>query len=176
YPQAQLVIAGGATLFDYQAYRDAFFTEVANLELEASHLILPGVIADRDLPTLYQAANAFVFPSLKEGWGLVVLEAIASGLPILTSRQPPFTEFLSDQQALLVNPHQPAAIAQAMQQMIQPDVAKSLLDQSQPLCEFYTWDHSARLHVDGYRRLLTASQICDHPIPLVTYARNSLPD
>jgi glycosyltransferase involved in cell wall biosynthesis len=48
-------------------------------------LILPGVIPDRDLPALYRIADAFVFPSVKEGWGLVVLEAIAAGVPVITS-------------------------------------------------------------------------------------------
>jgi glycosyltransferase-like protein len=172
YPQAQLVIAGGATLFDYQPYRDAFFAEAADLSITIGEsLILPGVIADGDLPTLYQAADAFVFPSLKEGWGLVVLEAIASGLPVLTSNQPPFTEFLSDQQALLVNPHQPEAIAQALLQIIQPHVTTCLMEQSQSLCQVYTWNTSAQLHVEAYRRL-TAT----HSTPLLTYARNSLSD
>ena len=70
-PQAQLIIAGGATLFDYQPYRDRFFALAAQLKIEiGTALMLPGVIAEADLPALYRTANAFVFPSLKEGWGL----------------------------------------------------------------------------------------------------------
>jgi glycosyltransferase involved in cell wall biosynthesis len=49
---------------------------------------------------LCRCVNAFVFPSLKEGWGLAVLEAIASGLPIVASNIPPFTEFLDNSKAL----------------------------------------------------------------------------
>ncbi|MEM6256585.1 MAG: MSMEG_0565 family glycosyltransferase [Cyanobacteria bacterium P01_D01_bin.156] len=94
-PQAQLVIAGGATLFDYRAYRQEFIKLVEAYEL-ADSLILPGVVPDADLPGLYRLADVFVFPSVQEGWGLVVLEAIASGLPVLTSNQAPFTEFLSE--------------------------------------------------------------------------------
>lgn len=125
---------------------------MASLDIKVGEsLILPGVIADDDLPTLYQAADAFVFPSLKEGWGLVVLEAIASGLPVITANQPPFTEFLSEQQAVLIDPHDPQAIAQAMLQIVQPHIAQSYIDQSRTICEFYTWEHSAKLHLAGYR-------------------------
>jgi glycosyltransferase-like protein len=155
FPQAQLVIAGGATLFDYQPYREQFFTEVRHHNLaEGDALILPGVIADGDLPALYQSANAFVFPSVKEGWGLVVLEAIAAGLPVITANQTPFTEFLTSQQALLVNPGDVNAIAEAMLEGVQPSVAQSLVAHSQSVCETYTWEASARLHLSHYRQLL----------------------
>lgn len=62
YPQAQLVIAGGATLFDYQDYRDQFFQQVQALQIGIGRsLILPGVVADADLPVLYRCADAFCF-------------------------------------------------------------------------------------------------------------------
>ncbi len=155
YPHAQLVIAGGATLFDYQSYRDQFFALAAQLGIEiGTSLILPGVIAEADLPALYRTANAFVFPSLKEGWGLVVLEAIASGLPVITANQPPFTEFLTPTQALLVDPRDPAAIAQAMLDVVQPAIAQSLIQQSQSICQRYTWHTSAQLHVEQYEKLM----------------------
>jgi glycosyltransferase-like protein len=154
FPQAQFVIAGGATLFDYQDYRDRFFAEVDRLGVGKS-LVLPGIIAEIDLPLLYQAADAFVFPSLKEGWGLVVMEAIASGLPVVTSRQPPFTEFLSKQQALLVDPQDVGEIAQAMLQVMRPDLAESLIAKSQGLCDIYTWENSAKMHINAYRQLLS---------------------
>lgn len=154
-PQAQLVIAGGATLFDYQAYRDDFFALVRELEIEIGRsLILPGVIDDADLPALYRSADAFVFPSTKEGWGLVVLEAIASGLPVLTANRPPFTEFLTAEQAILVDPEDVGAIAQGMLQLSQPAVAQRLVQTSQPILQHYTWESSARLHGAAYRKLL----------------------
>ncbi|MBM0741524.1 MSMEG_0565 family glycosyltransferase [Phormidium sp. CLA17] len=156
YPSAQLVIAGGATLFDYQSYRDDFFAQVKSLGVKIGEsLILPGVIFDADLPALYHAADAFVFPSVKEGWGLVVLEAIAAGLPVLTANQLPFTEFLTDAQAMLVDPNSSAAIAQAMRQMIQPDTTRSLIHHSQSILPSYTWEKSARKHADEYQKFLT---------------------
>lgn len=155
YPQAKLVIAGGATLFDYQPYREAFFdqAEIAGMQIGKS-LILPGVLPESDLAALYQAADAFVFPSLKEGWGLVVLEAMASGTPVITSNQPPFTEFLSDASALLVNPQSVAAIAQAMVTVIEPSVAQLLVQEGQAISARYTWDQSATMHLTHYQALL----------------------
>lgn len=154
HPQAQLVIAGGATLFDYQDYRDQFFAlaNAQNIEIGRS-LILPGVVADRDLPALYRTADAFVFPSSKEGWGLVILEAIASGLPIVTSNQPPFTEFLTPEQALLIAPHAPETIAQAMLNIVQPHIAQRLVQNSQSVCTQYTWEASARMHLQQYEKV-----------------------
>ncbi|MDX2215184.1 MAG: MSMEG_0565 family glycosyltransferase [Oculatellaceae cyanobacterium bins.114] len=154
HPQAQLAIAGGSTLFDYHSYRDEFFATVQTLGIPDHSLIVTGVIPDPLLPALYRAADAFVFPSVKEGWGLVVLEAIASDLPVITSNQPPFIEFLSSEQALLVDPHVPQAIAQAMLTVIQPEIGRSLVQQSQSVLSTYTWSASAQLHLQHYAQLL----------------------
>jgi glycosyltransferase-like protein len=154
HPQAQLVMAGGATLFDYQDYRDQFLAYAEHLGLQDSGaLILTGVIADAELPTLYHLADAFVFPSLKEGWGLVLLEAMAAGLPLITSNQAPFTEFLSPDQALLVDPHSATAIAQAMRQVAQRAVP-SLVQHYQPILAQYSWKISAKLHLSYYQQSL----------------------
>jgi glycosyltransferase-like protein len=151
YPQAQLVIAGGDTFFDYSFYRQQFFEIVQQLGISDDSLVLPGVITDADLPILYSCADAFVFPSVKEGWGLVVMEAIAAQVPILTSNIPPFTEFLDAPQALLVDPESIAAIAQGMIQILQPDVARSLVQQSQSVLAQYTWARAAQMHLECYR-------------------------
>ncbi|MEL6129267.1 MAG: MSMEG_0565 family glycosyltransferase [Cyanobacteria bacterium J06627_3] len=151
-PQAQLVIAGGATLFDYQAYRQEFMELVSAYDL-ADSLVLPGVVPDVDLPTLYRLADVFVFPSVQEGWGLVVLEAIASGLPVLTSNQAPFTEFLSEQQAMLVAPENVAEIATTMLTLLNPDIARSLIQNSRPIIDQYSWQRSAQMHLELYADL-----------------------
>ncbi|MCY7274426.1 MAG: MSMEG_0565 family glycosyltransferase [Phormidesmis sp. CAN_BIN44] len=152
HQMAQLVIAGGATLFDYQTYRDDFFALADRLGIQIGRsLILPGVVSDAELPILYRTVDAFVFPSTKEGWGLVVLEAIASGLPVITSNQPPFTEFLSETQALLVSPDSIDEIASAMRSVIQPDLSRSLVQQSQSILSRYTWENSAKMHLHHYQ-------------------------
>jgi glycosyltransferase-like protein len=152
HSQAQLVIAGGATLFDYQTYRDDFFAEVDRLGVPIGQsLILPGVISDADLPTLYRVADTFVFPSLKEGWGLVVLEAIASKLPVIVPEQAPFTEFLQANQAVWVEPQSVESIAAAMLQAVKPNAVSIQPDH---LCKQFSWTNSAKMHVEHYYSLL----------------------
>ncbi len=148
-PTAKLLIVGGATLFDYRDYRDQFMSLVDSDDV-ADGLILPGVVSDQVLAQLYQLADAFVFPSVKEGWGLAVLEAIAFGLPVLASNQAPFTEFLSPASAALVDPADVEAIAAAMQEIIKPDVASRLTSHGPAILEGYSWQRSAQMHLDLY--------------------------
>ncbi|MEO0826370.1 MAG: MSMEG_0565 family glycosyltransferase [Cyanobacteria bacterium J06642_9] len=153
YPQAQLAIAGGATLFDYQPYRDRFFQIAKTLNIDVGpSLVLPGVIPAADLPALYRCADVFCFPSVREGWGLVVLEAIASGLPIVISQQPPFTEFLEPNQACWANPNDVSTIANAMIQALSVDPKASRTQNHSVLSE-YSWHRSAQLHLKHYQRL-----------------------
>jgi glycosyltransferase-like protein len=149
FPGAQLVIAGGMTMFDYSDYQAQFFAEAARLGVSEA-VLLPGVIADRDLPTLYRCADAFVFPSVKEGWGLVVMEAIASGLVVVTADRAPFTEFLTSEQAFLVDVEDPSAIAVAMQQSPDRAISAPLIERSQSILADYTWEKSAQMHLDLY--------------------------
>lgn len=154
-PNAQLAIAGGATLFDYQTYRDEFFELAKDLDLYPNEsLIFTGVLSQEDLCCLYQLADVFVFPSLKEGWGLVILEAIASGLPIITSNHAPFTEFLTPDQALLVDPQDLNAIADAMKRILEPTLAQALIQRSQSILVNYTWEESAKMHLEHYQLLI----------------------
>ncbi|NEQ53662.1 MAG: MSMEG_0565 family glycosyltransferase [Leptolyngbya sp. SIO3F4] len=155
-PQARLIIAGGATLFDYQTYRQEFMELLEAYNL-ADSLVLPGVVPDAELPTLYRLADVFVFPSIQEGWGLVILEAIASGIPILTSAQPPFIEFLSEKEALLVKPEDVNAIATAMLTLLNPNIAQPLIQNSRSILEQYSWQRSAQMHLDLYTELASGT-------------------
>lgn len=159
HPNAQLVIAGGSTLFDYQDYRRECFAEVDRLSIpQDTALVLPGTIPDADMADLYRCADAFVFPSLKEGWGLVALEAIASGIPVVTSNIAPFTEFLDRRQAILVDPQSPAAIAAGMFRVLNPDVSAALANRAKEVVREYSWTTSAERHVEIYQRILQGAR------------------
>jgi glycosyltransferase-like protein len=112
-PGALLAIAGGETLFDYADYRAAWEGDAARLGLRVHRGPAPpadadvavlGPVADADMPALYRAAGAFAFPSEREGFGLVVLEAQAAGLPVVTSDLPVLREFLSPGEDCLMVP------------------------------------------------------------------------
>jgi glycosyltransferase-like protein len=155
FPNAQLAIAGGSTLFDYQDYRQQFLDTAQELGIDiGKSLVITGILTNAELQTIYRCADMFVFPSIKEGWGLVIFEAIASGLPIITANMLPFTEFLTTSQALLVDPNDIKAIAQAMRSLNNPDLANSLIQASQSILSDYSWERSAKMHLNAYQKLL----------------------
>ena len=78
--------------------------------LDDTDIVLPGYVADADLPTLYRGADVFVYPSLFEGFGIPVVEAMASGTPVVASSHPSLDEACGPA-AIRVDPHDPASIA-----------------------------------------------------------------
>lgn len=84
----------------------------------------------------------------------MLLEAIASGLPVITCNTPPFTEFLSKEQALLVNPDSIQGIANALQLVFHPNIAHSLIQNSSIILANYSWKKSAKIHVNCYYKML----------------------
>jgi glycosyltransferase-like protein len=149
-PHARLVIAGGASVLDHGSYRAAFDARVAELDLGAEIRLL-GVLDDDGIARVLHAADAFVFPSLVEGFGLVVLEARAAGLPVVTSSIAPFTEYLGAADADFARPDDAASIAGAMLRAIDP-VARERARRAGPaFAARFTWDASARAHLPVYR-------------------------
>jgi len=159
-PQAQLVIAGGASLLDHDAYRQRFMDAVQASGFSTGPglpLILTGPLADEQMPALFRLADVLLMPSLREGFGLVVLEAMASGTPAVVSRIAPFTEYLQDGQCFWAEPEDVASIAHAMRLACQPSLARSLALAAGPaVCARYTWAASAQRHAQLYRELLPA--------------------
>jgi glycosyltransferase-like protein len=84
-PEVALVIAGGETLFDYRPYRALWEARAAELGVVP---VVLGPVPDPDLPALVAGAEAFAFPSVKEGFGLAAMEALAAGVPTVVSDLP----------------------------------------------------------------------------------------
>lgn len=150
-PSAQLVIAGGVSLLDHGAYQADFFAALAAVPQHASAVHLIGAVADEDMPALYRRCDALVFPSVKEGFGLVVLEAMASGLPVVLSSIAPFTEYVKETEAIWCDPTRPCSIADAMLAATQPDNAKRLADAAARTAAAHDWAKVASLHLPVYR-------------------------
>jgi glycosyltransferase-like protein len=152
---ARLVIAGGASVLDHSRYRETFDARVVALGLTVGREIeITGVLTDAQIVDLLRAANAFVFPSLVEGFGLVVLEALACGTPVVTAAIPPFTEFLTDDDALLVDPHDVDALANALRAALDPMIATRAAVRGPQLARRFTWKNSAHAHVAAYGAFL----------------------
>jgi glycosyltransferase involved in cell wall biosynthesis len=76
-------------------------------------VVMPGYISNRDLPYIYNNAFAFLYPSLRESFGIPLLEAMACGTPVITSNTSSMPE-IGGPHAILINPENPAEIADMM--------------------------------------------------------------
>ncbi len=135
----KLVLAGsrwnGAELIE---------TRVAELGLE-SDVIFPGFVANETLPDLYAAADLFVFPSLFEGFGIPVLEAMACGTPVCASDVSSIPEVVGEA-GLLFDPHEPKAIADAMRRLLtNPSLRAELVQRGLDQAKRFTWDDAAAM-------------------------------
>jgi glycosyltransferase-like protein len=153
HPLARLVVAGGASLLDHGAYQAAFQAEMAADQQNAGAVALTGPIEQADMPALYRLADALVFPSVKEGFGLVALETIACGTPAIVSRIAPFTEHLGDSDVVWCDPSSVGSIANAMAIVLAPAVRKQLLARAGHALAPHQWGRTAGAHLPAYASL-----------------------
>jgi glycosyltransferase involved in cell wall biosynthesis len=111
-----------------------------------------GVVNDERLRTLYHAATALVYPSLYEGFGLPVLEAMASGTPVIGSRAASIPEVLGDAGVLLPS-GDPSAWTQAILQVVNDESMRAAMSaRGLARAATFSWAHTARLTYDVYRQ------------------------
>jgi len=118
-------------------------------ELEGS-VRFPGYVSDEELIALYQMATCLVFPSLYEGFGLPVLEAMAAGCPVITSTASALPE-VAGNAALLVDPLNAQEIATAMRQVLQDeDLRRRMIHDGHCRASSFSWEETARLTREIY--------------------------
>ncbi len=144
-PNAALLVVGGATLLDHSDYRRQFDA------LDPTGVTVAGPVSDDHMAAAYRLADVLAFPSVVEGFGLAVLEAMATGTPVVTSAVPPFTEYVRDGEAVLVDPLDPAAVAAAMVRATDPAVAAGLRSAGPLAARRFGWPASAAAHAAAYR-------------------------
>ncbi|MFQ5911169.1 MAG: glycosyltransferase family 4 protein [Thermoplasmata archaeon] len=111
------------------------------------------------MASLYRGASALVFPSLRESFGMPILEAMASGCPVITSNTTACAEVAGDA-ALLVDPESIDAIRQAMLLLTQDDdLYQALREKGIKRANEFTWDRSARGHLEVFREVLEQPQL-----------------
>lgn len=110
---------------------------------------LLGYVSSDDLPALYSGARAFVFPTLWEGFGLPVLEAMACGVPVVASRVASIQEIAGDA-AILVDPSEPASIAAGIRESLDPVSREAWIARGLACVERYPWRATAMRTLEVY--------------------------
>jgi glycosyltransferase involved in cell wall biosynthesis len=138
YPEVQLYFAGPWSERDKTWLKETVTAK--GLASSVRHL---GYVPDRDLPSLFGNALAFVFPSLEEGFGLPVLEAMACGAPVITSNQSSLPE-VAGNAALLVNPNDAATISEAITRVYEnTNLREHLRQAGLAHAAAFTWEKTA---------------------------------
>jgi len=120
----------------------------------ADDVRFPAWVSAEELEGLYRAADVLVFPSLYEGFGLPVLEAMARGVPVACSNRSSLPEVAGDA-AVLFDPEDPSAIASALGRLLTDrEVAERLREAGPRQAAQFTWERTARLTLDAYRSAL----------------------
>jgi glycosyltransferase involved in cell wall biosynthesis len=115
---------------------------------------LTGYVRQEDLPALYAGAMVFLFPSLYEGYGMPVLEAMACGTPVLTSNVTSLPEVAGDA-ALQVDPLDIESIAQGILKLVEdPQRRDEYIRKGLGRVKAFTWERTARETLAVYRKTL----------------------
>lgn len=131
--------------------------QVANLGLGDEVYFLRGVSND-DLVLLHNAASLFVFPSLYEGFGLPLLEAMACGTPVLASNNSSIPEIVGEA-AVLVEPRDVKTIAVRISSLLTDNTLRAeLVRKGHERAAHFSWSKCARQTIAAYRQAMTMSE------------------
>lgn len=109
-----------------------------------------GPVDDAALADLYRHASGLLFPSLHEGFGLPIVEAMASGTPVITSDTTSMPEIAGEGNALLIDPREPASIAQAIDRLVaDPTLWDQLATRGVARARHFSWDEVCRRVTDA---------------------------
>lgn len=143
-----LVLAGGEGWKNEDIHK-----KIDQLKATGFNIIVTGFVTDEDLPSLYSGASMLVLPSHFEGFGIPILEAQASGTPVITSDINPMKE-VAGEAALLIDQNDPDDIADKMALLYgDPKLQTQLIKKGYKNVSRYSWDKSAKVFQDVIERL-----------------------
>ena len=144
-----LVVSGNETYLDAE---DQANTNTINAKGE--RIFFTGFVSKDELEHLFRNADAFIFPSFSEGFGIPVLEAFYFEKPLLCSNTTSLPE-IAGEAALYFDPHQPAEIAAAMLHFYNdPGIAQTLIAKGRERLQLFSWKKMAQATVLLYKKLL----------------------
>lgn len=148
-----LAVVGGHSFQDYAPYRERVLGSLDQHDLAIDDdIALLGTVSDDELPEWFHAADGFAFPSVNEGWGLVVLEAMAAGLPVVTSDIEVFHEFLEpDHNAIMTTTADAESLAHGMGRLVtDSELARRLAAVGPGVAARFSWEQTAAQHLAVY--------------------------
>jgi glycosyltransferase involved in cell wall biosynthesis len=147
-PSWRLVLAGSA------GYGSAGILARIEASPARERITVTGYITPEELAAWYAKASIFAFPSLDEGFGMPVLEAMAAGVPVLTSNRSALPEVAGDA-ALLVNPESIEEMAQALRELAgSEELRRDLARRGTNRSRLFTWEKAVEQTWNVYRELL----------------------
>lgn len=148
--EAVLVLPGERTAHEEELRREA-----RRLGVEERVRFL-GWVGDEELENLYGAATCFALPSLVEGFGLPVLEAMARDVPVACSNRPSLPEVAADA-ALLFDPEDQAAVTGSIRGLLEDaELRQKLVERGRDRVRAFTWQRTAEATLASYRRAVAA--------------------
>lgn len=135
----KLVIAGSK----HPRFYPKLETLVKNLNLQ-ENVLFTDYISENDLPVLYQLSQLVVYPSFYEGFGLPVLEAMASGVPVVTSSTSSLPEVAGDA-TVMVDPHSTNGITSAMEKVLNStSIQNNMIEKGFRQAKKFNWETTSR--------------------------------
>ena len=153
-PTARWLIVGGASILDHSVYRDEFERRLARASLaDRQAVVCTGVLSDAEVQAAYGLADVVAQPSLREGFGLCALESLAAGVPLVASRRVPFTEYLDDSCAVLVDPEDTIGLLGGLERAISIEGRAERIRRGIQRARLYDWSGVADQHARLYAQL-----------------------
>jgi glycosyltransferase involved in cell wall biosynthesis len=151
----RLAVIGGGGLgkLNNTEYRKLAF-RVRDLGLEEA-VVFTGYVPDERLKCLLARADMLIFPSIYEGFGLPPLEAMACGVPVITSRRASLPEVVGDAALLLEDPLESWEIVEKVEALISDDELRSrLVEKGREKARAFTWERAAREVLEVYEQVM----------------------
>ena len=118
------------------------------------NIVTPGFVGDEDLAAIYSAATVYVHPSWYEGFGIMILEAFASGVPVVTSNTSSLPEVVGDA-GLLVDPKNVKELVEAIDRILSDDeLASEIVAKGLKRVRQYSWKEMAKQTLNAYQEAL----------------------